>query len=708
MKNILLKQKKSFALVLGIMLLTSGTTSWSQIKEYRSFQSGHFISGFSNSSYQMVYRTEDKSPVLYTYRDNLVTEASNIGNFVLNPNGSSVAFIAKRNVSIYSFTKKETELFKIDGSKTQVPQAMAYSADARQFLVAYSNGRIIFYNTQKYLPLDTIESKSSALALVISPNNYFVVSLSENKADVWNFETKTLRASLPIDAKINGAAFSTDGSMLAITTENKVLIYNTRNWEMIQRVNTNVLAAYPSFNDDNKYLAYAQQNKDTAGVNTSNKNIIIYNVRKQAEEQNIDEKGDVKGLNFINMNQTNQSSALLSARPKSLVFWDISELAPFYGKRLNEEVDSLMNGWIKMMDGESMADYQIRVNDSTRIKQMETFQQEVATNMAGDRLSIENPFIGDYQSADNLLTINFSSLPSIALPVPASEVGDFNNPGKLKFSNEVYALRDNDEFELVYVEVKNELNDKVYIYDQIGRTKLTAMETDLNFVPLEVLQQAIAEETKLTEMKEEIVATDKQDKLITENTLINVDTKVIPDVDANGNKVLNYQVNYKYEVINKDFSAKEDFPPGVYDIEKSNSAMSLMKLIKQSFEEGDIAKYLTEGKRLKINITGTADASPINGKIKYDGRYGEYTDESYYQNNELQAMTVTAATGITSNPQLAFIRAASVQDYLSKNITTLQKTKNDYTYNVEVAAERGGEFRKILIQFLIIDAFKQK
>ena len=698
MRNIINK-KRILVLVLGIMLLISEAT-YSQsgkIKEQQTIPSQHVIAGFNNFSYRVVYKSAGKTPALYTYRDNSVTETSNIGNFVLNPNGSSVAFINKNNVLIYSFIEREKQLFKINGSKIQIPQALAYSADARQFIVAYSDNQIFFYDTRNYQPLSAFKSKSPVQALVVSPNNYFVLALAENSADIWNFETKEHRAKLSFDSKANNVAFSSDGSLLAITTENKVLIYNTRNWELIQQVNTGALANFPSFNGDNKYLAYAQNN-DTS-------RIIIYNVLKQVDEQLIKESEKIGGLNFIN---TNQKNMLLSSRPKSLVFWDTGELAPYYGKRLNEEVDLLMNDWIRMMDGESMEDYQIRVNDSTRVKQMESFQQEIATMLAGNRLSIENPFAGDYQSAEGLLTINFNTLPSILLPVPAAEAGDFNNPGKLQFANEVYILRDDDEFELVYVEVTNELNDKVYIYDQIGRTRLTAIETDLNFVPLEILQQAIAEETKLAEIKEEIVAADKQEKLITENTLIDVNTKVIPDIDAEGNKILNYQVNYKYEVINKAFSSKEDFPPGAYDIEKSNAAMVLMKIIKQSFEEGDFAKYLTEGKRVRISITGTADGAPVNGKIKYDGRYGEYTDESYYNNDELQAMTITSAAGITSNPQLAFIRAASVKYYLSNNIATLQNTKNYYTYNVEVSEARGGDYRKVLIQFLIMDAFKQK
>ena len=71
--------------------------------------------------------------------------------------------------------------------------------------------------------------------------------------------------------------------------------------------------------------------------------------------------------------------------------------------------------------------------------------------------------------------------------MPSNEVGDFNDGKNLKFDNAVYVLNDKDEFELAYVEVRNETTNKVYIYDNIGRTKLTALEADENFVPLEIM-----------------------------------------------------------------------------------------------------------------------------------------------------------------------------------------------------------------------------
>lgn len=156
----------------------------------------------------------------------------------------------------------------------------------------------------------------------------------------------------------------------------------------------------------------------------------------------------------------------------------------------------------------------------------------------------------------------------------------------------------------------------------------------------------------------------------------------------------------------RSFLQKEDFPSGGYNIEKSNAAMSLMKIIKNAFE-GDFSKYLAEGKQVKVIITGSADASPIRGRIAYDGRYGEFTDEPYYKDGNLDNITVTKSSGITQNEQLALLRAAGVHSYIEKNVTTLNNTKNDYEYHVEVAKERGGEFRKINVEFVIMDAFQQ-
>ena len=671
-----------------------------QVVEKRGFDSQKKINAFDNTTFCTAYLSDG---ALYTMRDIAINDVRKIERIVFNPTGSSIALLrAKNPISIYSFRDRNKKLFELKEKRKKLkakpmPVSMCYSADARSFIVGNSLGEIVIYDTKEYMPLAYIQGEVPATALAMSSNNYFIAAAAGQNINIWNFQTKELRKAIPMPAVVKEVTFSPDAALLAVTTDdNHLTIIDTKNWDKVDIFDKlGGTLSSPSFHPEGKYISVVKDGK----------NIEIINLKNGVVEQDIvDPIGAVTGGRFFKNNQ-NSEVFLLTNRTKQMVFWDANGLNPFYGKIMGREVDAKMNEWVKMMQGESMEDYAIRVNDETRIKQQQLFAQEVATALAGDRISMDNPFIDGYDASNNMLNIGFKGLPSIGLEVPSNEAGDFKD-GKMKFSNAVYVLNDKDEFELAYVEVTNETTNKVYIYDNIGRTKLTALEADENFVPLEIMQQATREEAQLAEIKEQVIEEKKQDKLITDNTQINVKTEVIPGVDANGKKILNYKVGYQYEVINKEFSAKEDFPSGGYNIERSNAAMSLMKIIKNAFE-GDFAKYLSEGKQVKVIITGSADAAPIRGRLAYDGRYGEFVDEPYYKDGNLDNITVTKAGGITQNEQLALMRAAGVKTYIEKNVTTLGNTKNEYEYHVEVAKERGGEFRKINVEFVIMDAFQQ-
>ena len=671
-----------------------------QVVEKRGFDSQKKINAFDNTTFCTAYLSDG---ALYTMRDIAINDVRKIERIVFNPTGSSIALLrAKNPISIYSFRDRNKKLFELKEKRKKLkakpmPVSMCYSADARSFIVGNSLGEIVIYDTKEYMPLAYIQGEAPATALAMSSNNYFIAAAVGQNINIWNFQTKELRKAIPMPAVVKEVTFSPDAALLAVTTDdNHLTIIDTKNWDKVDIFDKlGGTLSSPSFHPEGKYISVVKDGK----------NIEIINLKNGVVEQDIvDPTGGVTGGRFFKNNQ-NSEVFLLTNRTKQMVFWDANGLNPFYGKIMGREVDAKMNEWVKMMQGESMEDYAIRVNDETRIKQQQLFAQEVATALAGDRISMDNPFIDGYDASNNMLNIGFKGLPSIGLEVPSNEAGDFKD-GKMKFSNAVYVLNDKDEFELAYVEVTNETTNKVYIYDNIGRTKLTALEADENFVPLEIMQQATREEAQLAEIKEQVIEEKKQDKLITDNTQINVKTEVIPGVDANGKKILNYKVGYQYEVINKEFSAKEDFPSGGYNIERSNAAMSLMKIIKNAFE-GDFAKYLSEGKQVKVIITGSADAAPIRGSLAYDGRYGEFVDEPYYKDGNLDNITVTKAGGITHNEQFALMSAAGVKTYIEKNVTTLGNTKNEYEYHVEVAKERGGEFRKINVEFVIMDAFQQ-
>lgn len=507
-----------------------------QVVEKRGFDSQKKINAFDNTTFCTAYLSDG---ALYTMRDIAINDVRKIERIVFNPTGSSIALLrAKNPISIYSFRDRNKKLFELKEKRKKLkdkpmPVSMCYSSDARSFIVGNSLGEIVIYDTKEYMPLAYIQGEAPATALAMSSNNYFIAAAVGQNINIWNFQTKELRKAIPMPAVVKEVTFSPDAALLAVTTDdNHLTIIDTKNWDKVDIFDKlGGTLSSPSFHPEGKYISVVKDGK----------NIEIINLKNGVVEQDIvDPTGGVTGGRFFKNNQ-NSEVFLLTNRTKQMVFWDANGLNPFYGKIMGREVDAKMNEWVKMMQGESMEDYAIRVNDETRIKQQQLFAQEVATALAGDRISIDNPFIDGYDASNNMLNIGFKGLPSIGLEVPSSEAGDFKD-GKMKFSNAVYVLNDKDEFELAYVEVTNETTNKVYIYDNIGRTKLTALEADENFVPLEIMQQATREEAQLAEIKEQVIEEKKQDKLITDNTQINVKTEVIPGVDANGKKILNYKV----------------------------------------------------------------------------------------------------------------------------------------------------------------------
>lgn len=709
-------------MVLSVVLSFCGS-AMAQVTERVVIPSKKDITNFSNTTFCIAFLAEEQ---VWALRDVKIAELSDIDETVFNPTGSSIAIRqGKKEITIYSFRERDKKMFELKekrkglkdrenlpftltGEKGEklmkaaskgdiIPLAMCYAPDARHFIVSNSLGEIIIYDTKEYIPQAYIQSDVASTLLTMSSNNYFIAAAAEKKLDIWNFPTKALRKSIMMSGKITGFDFSADAAYLAVTTDNKRLtVFDTRTWEEFTTFNYegNEIAS-PSFHPEGKYVS----------VVVDKKNIVIHNLRNGKIEQTLTAPDIVSKSSFM-IDKQKSDIFMLSNRRNSMVFWDANGLNPFYGKVLEESVMKKMNEWVKMGEGESMEEYGIRVNDETRLKQQQLFAQEVATELAGDRLSMEDPFIGDYDTESGMLNIGFKSMPSISLEVPEDEVANLKDSKNLKFENTIYVLNDADEFEIAYMEVRDEISNKVYIFDNIGRLKMLAMEEE-DFVPLEIMQQISQEEVQLKEIKEQVVAENKEEQLISDNTQIDVKAEVVPSVDANGNKILNYKVGYQYEVINKAFSANEDFPSGGYNIEKSNAAMSLMKIIKNAFE-GDFSKYLSEGKQVKVIITGSADASPIRGRIAYNGQYGDFINEPYYKDGNLDNITVTKASGITSNEQLALMRAAGVKEYLEKSVNTLGNTQNEYEYHVEVAKERGGEFRKINVEFIIVDAFPTK
>ena len=386
----------------------------------------------------------------------------------------------------------------------------------------------------------------------------------------------------------------------------------------------------------------------------------------------------------------------------SLVFTPVGFLTPNRQERLKDELNRRMDDWMERMEGESLDDYNARMNEESRLRQMRLFEADIATGMAGNILSTSEIKMGNYNAEMSMLTLDFDNMASIYLTVPLNELETFMDVNDLEFVNTKYGLNEKDEFEIVYTEVINKRTGKTYIFDNTERKSLAFLEADDNFVPFEQLQGAKMEQLLLEEIKNNIMQEAQDQNFISDHTKIDVRTKVINTTDATGKSIYNYDVEVSYTV-DEEYSATDDFAPGRFKCEESNAALAMLAIVKKALT-GDFSKYMVEGKQVKVQITGMADALPFRRTVAYDGCYGDFDQEPVYKNDELSNITVTEATGISENEQLAYLRAMGVKDYLDRNIPAFGKMRTTFDTYIEVSQNKGGAYRRIGVKLTFVDA----
>lgn len=648
--------------------------------------------GIDNYLFSTYYYNGKKT---YNLRNSVLSNSDMISAMKINPAGSSFAIVQtkgkKSSVTVYDLWMANKVKHEFEEDMT--PVSLCYAPDAKSLVISGDNKELLFFDTRQYALQSKMEIPFVAENIAISSNNYFIAASNGNTLDIWNLQTKELRKSIEADDKINCFTFSADNNLLAVlTADGKLNTYDTRTFFILQSYDAMGTAKYCYFHPEGKYIA----------IITGDNRISILNLMDETDREYIDNaEGGITDARFL---KNGKGEIFLAYNTVNSITYELmSKLSPNYTKLMSDELSDRMNTWMKMMPGETLEEYNLRVNDETRAEQMKLFEQEIATRMADNLVEKSEVTLGNYNPTDNVLALEFNTMPTIYLDVPTEEVSDFMNPGDLEFRNAKYGLTKNDKFELIYADVYNKASGKTYKYDNLDRESFDYMKSDDNFIPLNLVQQSNMDEIKLQEIKESIMNMAKQQKTISDHTKISVDAGIASETDANGKKIMNYNINFSYEV-EQGFSAQEDFGPGKYATDQSGAAMSMLAIMKTAFEK-DFAQYVQAGKKLRVKITGMADASPINGKIAYNGVYGEYTNEPVYKDNDLSNITVTKESGITQNDQLAFLRAVGVKEYLLQNIPAFSKMNSDYNYYIEVTKEKGSEYRRISVAFTFVDAF---
>lgn len=612
-----------------------------------------------------------------------------------NPIGTSYALLSQKKqkavVEIFDAWEVGHLLFEL--KDIAQPTAICYSRDSKRFFVVEASGTLHVLETKQYTSVMQWYVSPNTNRLVSSQNGYYLAAATENDVTIINQETGTIRATIPAAGGISCIAFSPDASMFGVLTQNGSLtLYDTKSFTQTGGF---------VFAENTRSFDFHPEGKYVTVLNGDNQ-IIFQNLTDESDHPFLAEADG--GMSFVRYLQDGKRQNYLTYNTSnSIKYKQLKGLSPNYTKMLAEELNARMNEWAKMRPDETIEGYQARVNEESRLRQVRLFEQEIATRMADGLVTQSEVRLGSYNPENNMLTLAFDNMPQIYLTVPEDEVSLFTNTGNLEFRDVIYGLTKNDKFEITYTMVFNKQNGKSYEFNNLSRQSLDFLVTDDNFVPIELVQQSGMEDVRLQAIKDDVVKLAKQNALISEHTNIQVSTNVVPDVDATGRRITNEHINFSYTV-DGSYSEREDFPAGKYKIEQSHAALSMLDIVTRAFEQ-DFAQYIKLGKKLIVKVTGTADALKINGVIAYDDIYGRFENEPYYLNGELNALTVSGQTGIRTNEQLAFMRAMGVKDYIQKNVASLHSMNVDYQYHVELAEGTGGQYRRISVEFVFVDAF---
>ena len=644
---------------------------------------------------QAVFPVEGNTLKSLTGRD-----MKQLGQYIIdaksNPFCSNFFLVAnnkKQNKAIiFENSAEGKEIFEVNRKKLGNPWLVAYSADALKIYLATDSG-LITLNAPDRVVTDRMPiAFTSPSLMILSDNGYYAALAQGSELAVYNLEQKTLRKEWDFEVKINDMAFNDNSTELAVVTADGVLsIFDTRNFLIKKSIDDLGEALSCSYNTDGKYIAVAETPEKIEVINLLDINDReVINVPSGLTVARF--LPDAEGRPLLTYTQTNAA-----------VIRPMHHLKPYYARLISDEANERLNEWLKMMPGETMEEYRARVTDESRQHQLRLFEEEISTRLAPDMLSMASVSLGKYDRANGMLQVDFSNMPSIFLPVPETDLSAFSGGDGLEFRKSTYGVLPDDSFELIYAEVFNKENGKTYVYNNIDRVPLNFMADADNVVSLELILQQQMEEQRLDQLREQVMEQAKLQNVISDHTNMTVDSRIEPDYDADGKKILNYHVKFSYEV-DPGFTATEDFAPGKYHAEASGAASSMLKLVTEALQ-GDFAQYVRDGKKLAVTISGTADATPIVSRILYDGAFGDIVEVPIYENGKLVPMTIMDKDQISRNEQLAFLRAYSVKEFLNKNIAALQNMNQSYRYDINVAEGKGSEFRRISLEFNFIDAF---
>ena len=223
-----------------------------------------------------------------------------------------------------------------------------------------------------------------------------------------------------------------------------------------------------------------------------------------------------------------------------------------------------------------------------------------------------------------------------------------------------------------------------------------------SFILKRLRQTTMQREKKMNKQIQQMLVNLPNAEKLYDETFVRITTQVVEDTTEEGSPEINFVYNISYNCHHFE-GTEDDYPSGAYLWSTSNSCRAICNLTK-SMIESELSDIFTAGRTNTITITSTTDATEIQ-HIDYKGEFGDLRYMPAVFNDENVRISVDQKDGITTNAQLAYLRARSVQSFLDEQVGVLQRSQNEYRFVTRCFDMTGPHYRRSSLQIVVHGAF---
>ena len=223
-----------------------------------------------------------------------------------------------------------------------------------------------------------------------------------------------------------------------------------------------------------------------------------------------------------------------------------------------------------------------------------------------------------------------------------------------------------------------------------------------SFILKRLRQTTLQREKKMNKQIQQMLVNLPNAEKLYDETFVRITTQVVEDTTEEGSPEINFVYNISYNCHHFE-GTEDDYPSGAYLWSTSNSCRAICNLAK-SMIESELSDIFTAGRTTTITITSTTDAAEIQ-HIDYKGEFGDLRYMPAVFNDENVRISVDQKDGITTNAQLAYLRARSVQSFLDEQVGVLKRSQNEYRFVTRCFDMTGPHYRRSSLQIVVHGAF---